>query len=100
MIVAVDEEFALPDQGVSPLAPAVGGAASLEGEDGAGLLFPLPGGGNLEEAEDLENSVDPGDYEEAISEVGDLGISSGPSDPDIILGGSSCQVLISDFGEW
>jgi len=48
-------------------------------------------------AEDLENAVDPEDYEEAISEVGDLGISSGPSDPDIILGGSSCQVLISDF---
>ena len=101
VIVAVDEEFALPDDGEglegSPLAPAVGGAPSLEGEDGAGLLFPLPGGGNLEDAEDLENSVDPEDYEEEISEVADLG-SSGPSDPDIIQSGSNCQVLVSDFG--
>jgi len=99
VIVAVDEEFALPDDGEgsegSPLAPAVGGAPSLEGEDGAGLLFPLPGGGNLEDAEDLENSVDPEDYEEEISEVADL--SNGPSDPDIIQSGSSCQVLVSDF---
>ena len=98
MIVAVDEEFALPDDGEgSPLAPAVGGAPSLEGEDGAGLLFPLPGGGNLEDAEDLENSVDPEDYEEEISEVADQS-SSGPSDPDIIQSGSNCQVLVSDFG--
>ena len=118
--MAVDEDFALPDddgegslapargggQGsLAPavggaqgsLAPAIGGAPSQGGEDGAGLLFPLPGGGNLEDAEDLENSVDPEDYAEDISEVDDLG--GGPSDPNIIQGGSSCQVLVLDFGE-
>ena len=109
VIVAVDEDFALPDHdgevSLAPalggaqgsLAPAVGGAPSQGGEDGAGLLFPLPGGGNLEDAEDLENSVDPEDYAEDISEVDNLG--GGPSDPNIIQGGSSCQVLVSDFGE-
>jgi len=96
VIVAVDENFPLPDEdGDGSLAPAVGGAPSSGGgEDGAGLLFPLPGGGNLEDAEDLEDSVDPEDYAE-ISEAGDLG--SGPSDSNIIQGGSSCQVLVSDF---
>ena len=98
MIVAVGEDLALPDEEEgSPLAP-VGGAPSLGGENGAGLLFPLPGGGNLEEAEDLENSVDPEDYPEDISDVGNP--SSGPSDAEIIQGGSSCQVLVSDFGEF
>ena len=97
MIVAVGEDLALPDEGEgSPLAP-VGGAPSLGGENGAGLLFPLPGGGHLEEAEDLENSVDPEDYPEDISDVGNP--SSGPSDAEIIQGGSSCEVLVSDFGE-
>ena len=97
MIVAVGEDLALPDEGEgSPLAP-VGGAPSLGGENGAGLLFPLPGGGNLEEAEDLENSVDPEDYPEDIPDVGNP--SSGPSDAEIIQGGSSCEVLVSDFGE-
>ena len=96
MIVAVDENFPLPDgDGDGSLAPAVGGAPSSGGgEDGAGLLFPLPGGGNLEDAEDLEDSVDPEDNVEDISEAGDLG----PSDPNIVQGGSSCQVLVSDFG--
>merc|ERR1711972_33276 len=69
----------------------VGGVPSLGGEDGAGLLFPLPGGGHLEEAEDLENSVDPDDYSEETT--GDVG----PSDPNVIQAGSSCQVLVSDF---
>ena len=97
MIVAVGEDLALPDEGEgSPLAP-VGGAPSLGGENGAGLLFPLPGGGHLEEAEDLENSVDPEDYPEDIPDVGNP--SSGPSDAEIIQGGSSCEVLVSDFGE-
>ena len=95
MIVAVGENLPEPD---GSLAAAVGGAhSSAGGEDGAGLLFPLPGGGDLEDAEDLEDSVDPEDYAEDISEAGDLG--SGPSDPNIIQGGSSCQVLVSDFGE-
>jgi hypothetical protein len=91
VIVAVGENLPEPD---GSLAAAVGGApASGGGEDGAGLLFPLPGGGDLEDAEDLEDSVDPEDYAEDISEAGDLG----PSDPNIIQGGSSCQVLVSDF---
>merc|ERR1712241_1301415 len=95
VIVAVGEDLALPDEGEgSPLAP-VGGAPSLGGENGAGLLFPLPGGGNLEEAEDLENPVDPEDYPEDIPDVGNP--SSGPSDAEIIQGGSSCEVLVSDF---
>jgi len=86
-------EGGAPGPGSSPA--TIGGAPSSEGgEDGAGLLFPLPGGGNLEDAEDLEDSVDPEDYEEEVSE--DLG-SNGPSDPNIIQGGSSCQVLVSDF---
>merc|ERR1719219_778309 len=91
VIVAVGEDLALPDEGEgSPLAP-VGGVPSLGGEDGAGLLFPLPGGGHLEEAEDLENSVDPDDY--SGETTGDVG----PSDPNVIQAGSSCQVLVSDF---
>merc|ERR1719458_841151 len=83
-----------PATSFSPAPAPVGGAPSSGGgEDGAGLLFPLPGGGNLEDAEDLEDSVDPEDNAEDISQAGNLG----PSDPNIIQGGSSCQVLVSDF---
>ena len=98
MIISLVDEDLIEDEEVegssstSPLAP-VGGVPSLGGEDGAGLLFPLPGGGHLEEAEDLENSVDSDDYSEETT--GDVG----PSDPNVIQAGSSCQVLVSDFGE-
>ena len=97
MIISLVDEDLIEDEEVegsssTPLAP-VGGVPSLGGEDGAGLLFPLPGGGHLEEAEDLENSVDPDDYSEETT--GDVG----PSDPNVIQAGSSCQVLVSDFGE-
>merc|ERR1712038_2038170 len=95
VIISLVDEDLIEDEDVegsssSPLAP-VGGVPSLGGEDGAGLLFPLPGGGHLEEAEDLENSVDPDDYSEETT--GDVG----PSDPNVIQAGSSCQVLVSDF---
>merc|ERR1719327_1455798 len=95
IISLVDEDLIEDEEGegsssTSPLAP-VGGVPSLGGEDGAGLLFPLPGGGHLEEAEDLENSVDSDDYSEETT--GDVG----PSDPNVIQAGSSCHVLVSDF---
>jgi len=96
VIISLVDEDHIEDEDVegssstSPLAP-VGGVPSSGGEDGAGLLFPLPGGGHLEQAEDLENSVDPDDYSEETT--GDVG----PSDPNVIQAGSSCQVLVSDF---
>merc|ERR550519_1320854 len=93
VIVAVGDLNDGDGEGSPVLAPVGGAPSSGGGEDGAGLLFPLPGGGNLEDAEDLEDSVDPEDNAEDISEAGDLG----PSDPNIIQGGSSCQVLVSDF---
>ena len=94
MIVAVGDLNDGDGEGSPAPAPVGGAPSSGGGEDGAGLLFPLPGGGNLEDAEDLEDSVDPEDNAEDISQAGNLG----PSDPNIIQGGSSCQVLVSDFG--
>jgi len=93
VIVAVGDLNDGDGEGSPAPAPVGGAPSSGGGEDGAGLLFPLPGGGNLEDAEDLEDSVDPEDNAEDISQAGDLG----PSDPNIVQGGSSCQVLVSDF---
>jgi len=80
VIVAVGDLNDGDGEGSPAPAPVGGAPSSGGGEDGAGLLFPLPGGGNLEDAEDLEDSVDPEDNAEDISQVGDLG----PSDPNIV----------------
>merc|ERR550519_2003258 len=61
VIVAVGDLNDGDGEGSPAPAPVGGAPSSGGGEDGAGLLFPLPGGGNLEDAEDLEDSVDPED---------------------------------------
>jgi len=65
--------------------------ANVEG--GSGLLFPLPGGGNLDDAEDLVDSIDPDQIAipvDSVVEVG--GVSS------VVQGGSAnCQALVTDL---
>ena len=67
--------------------------ANVEG--GSGLLFPLPGGGNLEDAEDLVDSVNPDQISIPVDSVVEVGGGS-----NVVQGGSAnCQALVTDLGE-
>ena len=64
-------------------------------EGGSGLLFPLPGGGNLEDADDLVDSVDPDQISIPVDSVVEVGGGS-----NVVQGGSAyCQALVTDLGE-